>query len=1692
METEDQKKFFDAVKVRDISTLELICSDEKISGNGGPVNVNAYMEQDNEYTALFYAARHADCLRVVEVICKSSSVNSVDVNKGHKNGTTPLAIAAARGNDEIVLFLCSFSGILLNALNDFGRSALSCAVAQKGEKVLKILCNKTEIDLNHENWLEETKQREMFDEPKLYPLVVRLALQKQQISDINKSNDQGDTLAHMAVISENKEALVDLSERDGINFNKVNLVGNTLLHLAVDVNNIDIVQFLTEKVGNIEMNVENKNGDTPLMLAEKGNNVTMVDIFKKSDSVSHGLNISNRSLSMDNFHSAVEAGNEEKVKNLLKLDDIEVNKSNANGDKPLHIAVKSGNRKILKILLDYDGIDVNTADKQGDIPLHLAVKKGNLDVVKCFMEHTKILECVHNVNKKKKTTVLHVAAKTKNVAIIKLICEKVEGNVFFVTKNENNQTAFEIMFPHQGFNVKEYLYKALVKLASKTPERIVYSRMDKQGYSILHMAVICGDLDSLRILCQRKNGNKHMSKSKNIGDKPLHLAENHLANTGDTTSNIINKGDDNECAPLLHKAIETHNYDIVKFLVEHNKINIIKKNANGDMPIHLVASIGTLDALTCIYMNHEHINEHINERNKDDNTPLHLAAKAGNFKIVEYLTKHTDIDINLVNKRGNTPLHLALYSQYQDTKVVECLSRFQGAKNIQNNNKDFPFRIVSKSENYPLNYLLLLYKLPGYKYKVNKRYRQGQHSLLHIAAKEEKTNFVKALLDENADIDTNVVDESGMTALHFSIMNNDLISVKHICSNKKTDINFMHSGKSPLAIAIEEKNCDIVWFLLTQTGINLEFKAGESNVFKMIKSLIQDYLNGSEINSTDSDILNQLLSTYLTDDMIVSSDMPETLEKILRNEQCPVLDFLRSNIQEGSTKSSPVAVKTICAAVLNVTITGLQLFANDDHLKFVFFKRSVFKTLVHIFVNLDVSRASDDIYLAQLFNYLYIGLQANIRCNCFNPFIQDQSNDGTEYIALENDGTSAVEKYLRESLSDALYSEFKQQIRKIVSNIDKSSLLSEVQLSAVNISKTYFKDERDGKCRKTVKWFGKNVGDCGSCVNKIYHKCLVRSNFAFILCFMGILFHIADIAFDVIFGKETLNGFSKELGIFIIVLVLVALIHENIRSTISVYIADSELLRTTLGKIEIEADDLKISDLNYYPEREKVFQYLGRFFWPYTVDWGISIKKKSSRAILFNILSILWLRPVVDRLIVLTHFPSNFRVIYRQKCKEKSLNQYYLVLEQLPELLLKFYVIQIYFNIFWSSEAFENSRCNITLSHNFNFDYNIKDFECVKSIDFTSLKICASWYQICSIIIPMIKMPYSIVCLEEMLRMLSPTTPKMSKAACGILYFAYVLMIPSRLFMFSAIMHSVSNNLYVIAYITFMSLIWMMVNIAVNKTGCRNNGNYQGFLNKFEFKKKETWEYIWSVFLFSLRDVFVISLRRPMAYLVSPSVVTYKSLRDWKEILIISIYFATEGFIGAWLIEKNYPCGRNSDVFKYQGWLFLILVIIATSWITLVSYVLQSEKMNIIPQQFLKSSVHISCSYGLLVSAFAVIFFLLTTTECSNKDFKSSIITCLIIVSLFLVIAVLILRCFGEAKDKKSDHDGTCCDAMPCHRGLCSEYLNCLCCRHRLAANAEIQLSPLRSRDGSFSTEVVADEFSPFLPRMQNDRNWQC
>ena len=1049
--------------------------------------------------------------------------------------------------------------------------------------------------------------------------------------------------------------------------------------------------------------------------------------------------------------------------------------------------------------------------------------------------------------------------------------------------------------------------------------------------------------------------------------------------------------------------------------------------------------------------------------------------------------------------------------------------------------------IYAVSQNSRLEIIELLCSAEGI--DVNKRDTKGKLTPLSEAVKLKRAEVIKYLCSDNR---TDVVhedwdsEEKQKEMFELEVFYPILVRLA-VKGSQKFDINKSnHRGDSLLHMAVSFGKSEDINFVCDKFFTI-------PRILEFLESLIARSYNPENNPVQLKQFLEKSFSLEPEGERLELNNLGEVeiLENLLESadDKTSILSELRSIAKDEHYTND---IKYICTALEKVIVDRLKQNVNDKRLQYTFYKGSVYKNFVEGFVE---STQEPELLLLEI---IYIGTQANIKCGSkhtdenskmnkaktLNPPDKnkrlsnadvselsldtgdrnDQDDDKKDQISKNGkanssaaEESSVITNSLETTLGDNLFVSFKEKIKKMSEEEHKNgNKVSEVLLVAKNIHDAYLKKDR-GFCdpvKKIAAQLSKKMSSMFMCcLRKILnHKCSYQGDWAFFSCLVAILVYVSDIITDIRFGFVTLNGFSQRLGMFMIALVFATWIHENIRSVTSVYAADKELLRITLGKMELTDDDEdKYSELNYFNGHKWALKWLGRFFWTYKVFNKKSkspestsiraifknlVSMASKRAIFFNILSILWLRPIVDRVIVLLHPISHLRAIYRQESRQKILNQYYMILEQIPELVMQFYVFQINYNYLRNDEDYEQYEC--TELHSFN--YKPRYFDCIQNL--SSLKICAVWLDVYSMLIPFFKIPDSMVGMEETFRKLRPETPKMSTAASAFLYIAYILMVPSRLFLFAAVMHSAPDHFHVVAYLGLVTILRSVIYWCTWKAQSNHeNGDRQNLEIRFNFQS------VFSLLLFDFRDHFVISLRRPAAYILSPSKVDYKTLRGWKRILTISSFFFVEGVVGAVFVERYYPCGRNSWLFKHQGWLYLTTLIISVTIITLLSYILQPTKMYTIPRQFLNRAV-IICLFGFVMCTVGALTFVLTT-KTSTADFRLPlIITTLIILLVFLVV-VVILRYFSEAKVKKSkdkdaatdetSKDKSCCSPKFRRFLCCGGTFRCLCCCSDEGTTAEgtIHYTTLEQEDNlEVKNEISADHVTKeqicCLPRISN------
>lgn len=396
----------------------------------------------------------------------------------------------------------------------------------------------------------------------------------------------------------NGKHLDQANQKDGYGFN-----GRPLLHLAILSERADLVELLLES--GADVNQVDADGRTALRCAisrrcnvglvrkllEKGADFTAEEAFRKTPVQ---LAISN-------------ACSLEVVQVLIEEKEKQAKTTKRNR---LFLAMHSGSVELVECFYDPTALN-SILDQNGQIWLHFVASSGHIPLAEFLInEMNKSNEAERERGERPKysiddtdldgNTALHYAAMKGQLKMAILLLEKgAEG----AEKNKANHTFHEIQEPN--------------------------------GLTLLHIAVIKGDLDAVKRLVEEK---------ANIETK---------SRRGYT--------------PLQYALLREHS-EVARYLIESGAA-IDEKNSQGATLLHLAAAKG----LTEIVKIFSDKNLDKNARDNKLRTPLHDAIRKGHVEVAKYLIANgADMDAQDVN--GLKPLDLATSKEMKELRCGQRIS----------------------------------------------------------------------------------------------------------------------------------------------------------------------------------------------------------------------------------------------------------------------------------------------------------------------------------------------------------------------------------------------------------------------------------------------------------------------------------------------------------------------------------------------------------------------------------------------------------------------------------------------------------------------------------------------------------------------------------------------------------------------------------------------------------------------------------------------------------------------------------------------------------------------------------------------------------------------------------------------------------------------------------------------------------
>ncbi|XP_076047386.1 transient receptor potential cation channel subfamily A member 1-like [Oratosquilla oratoria] len=459
-----------------------------------------------------------------------------------RNETTPLTLAAQKGNPQIIKLLLSH-GFSVNGIDINLQTALHIAAEKGNVASCSELLESDDIKLNMRDYHGNTPLH-LAGKQGNAEICQRLLNKNIKIIDIG--NNKKFTALHFAVKEGNYKVARLLLNR-GSNREAVNKEKRIPLHYAAERGCTESSRFLLEEVAVKQLKTQESNGLTPLMLAARQGHHRCCVLMKNVNTISIQDNYGNTALHFAfrrEFHRTAEVlfsvGADANVYNNKKytpLLEAASNKSpdcirlgtekggdlrlkNRKGQNALHLAARRGSEETLFFLLEQDIMQqmVNDQDENGltplhhaitnesteccialcqkgasgslpstelTTPLHLAANTGNASVCKQILYEKRILASPEDGNQ---NTPLHLAAAQGSVECCRLLLRK---HARVSAKNAKGQIPIHL--------AAEKDHKDCVELLARNTGT-TQKTTDEEDRTVLHVAAASGALGSCKVL----------------------------------------------------------------------------------------------------------------------------------------------------------------------------------------------------------------------------------------------------------------------------------------------------------------------------------------------------------------------------------------------------------------------------------------------------------------------------------------------------------------------------------------------------------------------------------------------------------------------------------------------------------------------------------------------------------------------------------------------------------------------------------------------------------------------------------------------------------------------------------------------------------------------------------------------------------------------------------------------------------------------------------------------------------------------------------------------------------------------------------------------------------------------------------------------------------------------------------------
>lgn len=331
----------------------------------------------------------------------------------------------------------------------------------------------------------------------------------------------------------------------------------------------------------------------------------------------------------------------------------------------------------------------------------------------------------------------------------------------------------------------------------------------------------------------------------------------------------------------------------------------------GDTPLHLAARAGNLTKVKDIFQKCDGsvIKDLLSKQNQEGETPLFVATENGHAFVVGEFLEHIDVETASIRANsGYDPFHVA--AKQGQLEVLKELLRFFPNLNMTTDSSNTTALHTAAAQGHIDVVNLLLDIDPN----IAKIARNNGKTVLHTAARMGHLEVVKSLLSKDPSIGFRT-DKKGQTALHMAVKGQNVEIVQELIKPDSSVLSLGdNKGNTALHIATRKGRTQILQSLISSEGIeiNATNKAGETPL-DISEKLAMPELDG---------ILKEAGAVHSQD-----HGKPPNAAKQLKQTVSDIKHGVQSQLQQ--SRQTGFRVRKIAKKVKKLHISGLNNAINS-------------------------------------------------------------------------------------------------------------------------------------------------------------------------------------------------------------------------------------------------------------------------------------------------------------------------------------------------------------------------------------------------------------------------------------------------------------------------------------------------------------------------------------------------------------------------------------------------------------------------------------------------------------------------------------------------------------------------------------------------------------------------------------------